>query len=267
MPSPCEPSVTASALAAAAASRCATALALLVVLSGCGSTAIDPTPSSAAPVLSAPVVVSAPAAPPVDVATPMDAVSRRLLAHHEQLRLMSAADLAQEINRVAALAPGPDASLQLAMALLQTRNGGELNRAIGLVDPIAKSAAPEQRPWQPFARLLLSRLQELRRLEDLLDRRNQELRDSQREVKQLNEKLEALKAIERSLAPAAGLPLVPSPSPTPTPATTAAPAAPASTVPPSAAAVPSASNGAISPGAPVASGAATPAAPPARRSP
>jgi hypothetical protein len=55
--------------------------------------------------------------------------------------------------------------------------------------------------WQPIARLLLARLQELRRLEDLLDRRNQELRDSQRDVKQLSEKLEALKAIERSLAP------------------------------------------------------------------
>jgi hypothetical protein len=84
---------------------------------------------------------------------------------------------------------------------MQTRNGGELGRAIGLVEPVVKGTSADLRPWQPFARLLLSRLLELRRLEDLLDKRNQELRDSQREVRQLNEKLEALKAIERSLAP------------------------------------------------------------------
>jgi len=150
-----------------------------------------------------PVIATAPSPvrEPVDAATPSDLASRRALAHHEQLRSLPLNELAQEIARLSALPPAPDTSIDLAMALLLTRNGGEQNRAIGLVEPLARGVAPETEAWQPIARLLLARLQELRRLEDLLDRRNQELRDSQREVKQVNEKLEALKAIERSLAP------------------------------------------------------------------
>ncbi len=157
-------------------------------------TVVTPTP---------PAITAAPSAPhaPVEVATPVDLASRRALANHEQLRALPPNELAQEIARLSALPPTPDNAIDLAMALLLTRNGGEQLRAIGLVEPLAKGATPDAEAWQPVARLLLARLQELRRLEDLLERRNQELRDSQRDVKQLNEKLEALKAIERSLAP------------------------------------------------------------------
>ncbi|MDO9315581.1 MAG: hypothetical protein Q7T97_13670 [Burkholderiaceae bacterium] len=190
--------------------------ALSIGLSACTSFRSDDRPLPVARAASAPEVVAVPApamdaasAPPaalaasapVDAATPGDLVSRRLLAYHDQVRGLSPNDLAQEINRLAALPVAPDTSLELALTLMQTRNGGELNRAIGLVDPLTKGSSPDQRAWQPFARLLMSRLLELRRLEDLLDKRNQELRDSQRDVRQLNEKLEALKAIERSLAP------------------------------------------------------------------
>jgi hypothetical protein len=197
-------------------------LACLAVLSiglpACTSFRADDRSGPAARAASAPLVIAQPlplpamdaaSVPPsapaasaaVDPATPGDLVSRRLLAYHDQLRALSPGDLIQEIARLSALPVAPDISLELALALMQTRNGGELNRAIGLVDPLIKGNLPEQRQWQPFARLLLARLLELRRLEDLLDKRSQELRDSQREVRQLNEKLEALKAIERSLAP------------------------------------------------------------------
>ncbi len=171
------------------------------------------TPPPAPVVEVVPTVVVVPAEP-VDPATPVDLASRRLLAYHDQLRVLPPNELAQEIARLATMPAAPDTSLELALALMQTRNGGELNRAIGLVDPIAKNGSIELRPWQSFARLLLSRLLELRRLEDLLDKRNLELRDSQREVRQLNEKLEALKAIERSLvnrqsAPSSSVPPAP----------------------------------------------------------
>lgn len=176
-------------------------------VSGCSMWQRAPAPIAvAAPAVIAappPVTVTTPSAAreQVDAATPSDLASRRALANHEQLRGLPLNELAQEIARLSALPPAPDTSIDLAMALLLTRNGGEQNRAISLVEPLARGSTPEGEPWQPIARLLLARLQELRRLEDLLDRRNQELRDSQREVKQLNEKLEALKAIERSLAP------------------------------------------------------------------
>lgn len=181
--------------------------AAIISLSACSALHREPPPVAppvppvAAPL--PPVVTPAPtpAHEPLETATPSDLASRRALAHHEVLRAMPPNELAQEIARLSALPPAPDTSIDLAMALLLTRNGGEQNRAISLVEPLARGATAEAEPWQPIARLLLARLMELRRLEDLLDRRNQELRDSQRDVKQLNEKLEALKAIERSLAP------------------------------------------------------------------
>ena len=185
----------------------AAAISGLVGVSGCSVLQREPVPVVApAPVVIAappPVVAPAPSPlpTPLDAATPSDLASRHALAVHEQLRGLPPHELAQEIARLSALPPAPDTSIELAMALLLTRNGGEQNRAMALVEPLAKGATAESEAWQPIARLLLARLLELRRLEDLLDRRNQELRDSQRDVKQLSEKLEALKAIERSLAP------------------------------------------------------------------
>jgi len=94
--------------------------------------------------------------------------------------------------------------------LAQTRNSADTARALGLVEPIARNPTPEQQPWQALARLLHARIAEQRRLEDQLERQGAQLRESQRSVQQLNEKLEALKAIERSLnnraAPAASAP-------------------------------------------------------------
>lgn len=185
----------------------ALALAAALGLTACSLWRHAPPPAATAlppAVASVPTVAPPPPNPvhePVDAATPSDLASRRALANHEVLRAMPPSELAQEIARLSALPPSPDTSIDLAMALLLTRNGAEQNRAIGLVEPLARGANADAEAWQPIARLLLARLQELRRLEDLLERRNQDLRDSQRDVRQLNEKLEALKAIERSLAP------------------------------------------------------------------
>jgi hypothetical protein len=191
------------------------AVAAAIGVSGCSILRREPPPVAApAPAViatPAPMVTAAPTPPrePIETATPSDLASRHALANHEQLRGLPLGELAQEIARLSALPPTPDTSIDLAMALLLTRNGGEQNRAISLVEPLARGSTVDAEAWQPIARLLLARLQELRRLEDLLDRRNQELRDSQRDVKQLNEKLEALKAIERSLAPRPISPVAP----------------------------------------------------------
>ena len=167
------------------------------------------------------VVVPAPPAQP----EPADVAARRLLAYHEQLRQMPPQDLANEINRLNAAvsatptAAPPDAVLELALALSQQHNGGDVARAVALLEPVARSSAPELAPWQPLARLLLSRVLEQRRLEEALARESARNREQQRTLQQLNEKLEALKAIERSMANRP-------PSGGPAPATPAAPAVP-----------------------------------------
>jgi DNA repair ATPase RecN len=57
----------------------------------------------------------------------------------------------------------------------------------------------EAQALHPLARLLASRYNELRRADEQLERQNQAVRDLQRRLEQTNERLEALKAIERSL--------------------------------------------------------------------
>ncbi len=187
---------------------------LVLLAAGCALQVPAPAPAPAAPA-PAPLVAAAapPAPPPVQAPMPAqptpqdrsDAATRRVLAYQEQVRALSGAELAAEVGRLSAQLPSHQgaawaaSALELALALAQTRNPGDLTRAIGLVDPVARSAAPEFQPWQPVARLIAMRLAEQRRLEEQLERQAQQLRESQRNVQQLNEKLEALKAIERSL--------------------------------------------------------------------
>ena len=185
---------------------CGSVVAGALVLSACSAFQTSPpvqkAPVAAAPA-SAPAVVLVPAPPPPP--DPADVAARRFLSYHEQLRQMSSADLANEITRlngvvsVTATAAPADAVLELSLALAQQRNPGDLARAVALLEPIGKSSAPELAPWQPLARLLLGRVAEQRRLEDQLAREVAQRRDQQRTLQQLNEKLEALKAIERSM--------------------------------------------------------------------
>lgn len=164
------------------------------------------------------VPVRVPVEMQVQVFEPTDAAARHVLAYFERVRAMPAAELQKELARLADTPSTPAAVMEQALALGFTRGPNDLQRALALLDALLRSTAPDVAPWHPLARLLQARYQEQRRIEDLLDRQNQRLLDAQRRLDQLNEKLEALKAIERSLAPRTAVPLPPS-----------APAAPAST--------------------------------------
>ena len=73
-------------------------------------------------------------------------------------------------------------------------------RALGLVQRVLGNTGAAAQPLHPLARLLEARLLQQRRLEDQLDRQAQQLRDTQRRNDQLSERLEAVRAIERSLS-------------------------------------------------------------------
>lgn len=194
-------------------------LGLCGLLTACGTLPAAPPVASAPPVDARPVAVAVPppaqpvpsahaasAPPPAPPAVRpdfADAAARRLLAYQEQLRQLPAGELGAELTRqnaaLAASGNAPAVALELSLVLAQTRNPADTQRALALLDPIARTPTPEQQPWQGLARLLLVRLVEQRRLEEQLERQAGQLRESQRNVQQLNEKLEALKAIERSL--------------------------------------------------------------------
>lgn len=191
-------------------------LALSTLLSAC-------TVPSAAPVMATPpappappAVSSAPPAPPpalrpveAEPQAPATQMQPRapgplnnMLAHADRVRGLSAADLSAEVARLNDAAGSanndPTLLMQQAIALAQTRNAADLARALGLMQRAAADTSETGRALQPLARLLVARYQEQRRVEDERDRQGQQLKDAQRRIDQLNDRLEALRAIERS---------------------------------------------------------------------
>ena len=188
-------------------------------LTGC---ATAPTPPNAAPVTAAHAVEAAaePAtAPPAPLAAESDEPTtapkdllRDTLAYADRTLGASTTDLARETARLSDLDESkPSRALRLALVLAQTRQPVDTARALGLVQRTL--ANPAAQDLHSLARLLEARLTQQRRLEEQLERQTQQLRDAQRRNDQLSERLEAVRAIERSLTtrPTPAAPATPSP--------------------------------------------------------
>ena len=79
-------------------------------------------------------------------------------------------------------------------------------RAQALLQRVLGQNEPDARALHPLARLIAPQLAETRRADEQLERQAQQLRDAQRRIDVLNERLEAVRTIERSLpsVPASG---------------------------------------------------------------
>jgi signal transduction histidine kinase len=194
-----------------------------------------PTPSSAPAQVRAdppapapdPLVPTTPAVPAVSMpvqgglpgaARPdSSAVSHGILVYAERLRRLPSAELTQEVarlNDIQDTARQPSDDLQLALALAQTRAPNDLTRAQALAARVLNNPRDDARSLHPLAGLLAARLAEQRRVEEQLAQQTQQLREQQRRIDQLNERLEAVRAIERSLT---SRPAPPNGSPKPQP--------------------------------------------------
>ena len=162
-----------------------------LLLSGCA------VPSAARPTASAPPAEVARVAPPSPAAS-LPAPLAAALDYADRVRGLAPAELPAEVARLSLLSE-PLAQLQLTLALLQLRQLPELLRAQDTLVRLLGNQEAAAQALHPLARLLAARLAEQRRLEDLLDKQNQQTRELQRRLDQTNERLEALKAIERSL--------------------------------------------------------------------
>lgn len=141
---------------------------------------------------------NAPATPPA-ATSPLAAA----LLYADRLRTMGPGELAAEQAQIGEPGSSAERQMQLALVLSQTHVPVDTARALGLLQRVAASNAPEAIELRPLARLLAGRLHEARRLEDQADRLAQQLRESQRRIDVLNDRLEAMRAIERSLTPRA----------------------------------------------------------------
>lgn len=201
--------------------RASAGLLALVLLTACGTRhALPDSPQEAAPKTAMPVTagagksesavqtVASPAMPPASApaSSPSAEAVVRLLSYADRLRSMPTADLNQEIARLGNPMASPE-QLQLALALGQLHQTPELIRAQELLTRILNNPTAEAQILHPLARLLAARYGEQRRLEDQLEKQIQQVREVQRRLDQTHERLEALKAIERSLTsrPPAGL--------------------------------------------------------------
>jgi hypothetical protein len=140
-----------------------------------------------------------------------------LLVYADKVRPLGGNELANEISRLGEPGEQPLVQMQLAMLLAQTRSPADLARALGLLQRVIANPANEAQALHPLARLLAARYQEQRRVEDDRDRQAQQLRDSQRRIDQLTDRIEALRAIERSFSrpnnPPPVAPAAPKPAP------------------------------------------------------
>ncbi|MEC5213519.1 hypothetical protein RCH06_002069 [Polaromonas sp. CG_9.5] len=175
----------------------ATALLTGCTLPAAPKLAPDATPTTAMPPAARPGKL---AFPPLAAPNPAPANEGllRALAYADRVRTLSATELGQEVARLNHPVVPLD-QLQLALALSQLRQPSELTRAQELLSRLLVNTDAQAQALHPLARLLAARYGEQRRLEDLLDKQTQQTRDAQRRLEQTQDRLEALKAIERSL--------------------------------------------------------------------
>ncbi len=146
-----------------------------------------------------PVNVPAPPAPP-PVAAPAlpPPASKTVLDYAEQLAALPSAELPREIGRLGDPGDSPVRQMQLALALGMTGLPSDLMRAQQLLNRVAENPGVDT-SLRPLARLLATQYASQRRADEQIERQNLQLRDAQRRVDQLSDRLEAMRAIERSL--------------------------------------------------------------------
>jgi len=128
------------------------------------------------------------------------------LAYYQFLSRLSAAELSRERMVLAALPQNPNTHLRTAMLFGHPRGPLDLGKATQQLELVLKSNDPAAVSLQPLARLLADNYAERQKAEGQLDRQGQQLKDSQQQLKdsqrkalELQEKLDGLADIERTL--------------------------------------------------------------------
>lgn len=123
-----------------------------------------------------------------------------VIGYHQSLGRMSAGEQARQRSTLGGHPVTPANQVRLAMLLATPRQGAEYGRAIGLLEGVLKSSDAQAVALHPLARLLAEQYGERQRLDGLLDRQAQQLKESQRQTAELQEKLDSLADIERTLS-------------------------------------------------------------------
>jgi hypothetical protein len=126
-----------------------------------------------------------------------------LLAYNAHLRKLSPAELGRELQRINGNPASPSNNVRRAMALSLTRDPIDLAKAEAQLWNVMGDNSVEAEKLKPLVQVLVGHYSDLRRVADGAEKSSVQAKEAQRKVDQLNDKLEALKNIERSL-PAGG---------------------------------------------------------------
>ncbi len=198
-----------------------------VALTGAATIACTTTPAPTPDAAKAPDPATAmPAQTAVAVATPAEALQAPtpapaprplsfrstddMLRYMAELGTLTSAGLSAELAALGDPGNDVDKQLRVALTLINHRRSADTAKALGLLQKVEASSDAIVEPLKPLVRVLEARLMEQRRLEDQADRQAQVVREYQRKIEALNRRLEAMRAIERSLSPN---PMTPSATP------------------------------------------------------
>lgn len=123
------------------------------------------------------------------------------LAYYHGLSRLSGAELGRERMVLSAVPQTPYTQIRMAMLLGHPRVQQDLGKGLALLDSVLKSNDPAAVPFHPLARQVADNYQERLKLEGQLDKQGQQLKESQRKAGELQDKLDSLADIERTLTP------------------------------------------------------------------
>lgn len=125
------------------------------------------------------------------------------LAYYQSLQRMSATEISRERSTLGVHSTAPLNQLRLAMLLGYPRAAQDLYRALALLEGVLKSSDPVAQSLHSIARLLADNYAERLRLDVQAEKQGaqlkEQLKESQRKTGELQEKLNGLADIERTL--------------------------------------------------------------------
>ena len=123
------------------------------------------------------------------------------LGYYQGLARMTPAELGRERMVLVAVPQTPYTQVRLAMLLGHPRVQQDLGKGLALLDSVLKSSDPAAQLFHPLARQVADNYLERLKLEGQVDKQGQQLKESQRKVAELQDKLDSLADIERTLTP------------------------------------------------------------------
>ncbi len=130
-----------------------------------------------------------------------DTTPEAALAYYQGIYRLTPSELGRERSILQAVPQTPYTQVRMALLLGHPKAQQDLGKALAILDGLLKSNDPAALPFHPLARALTDNYLERARLDSQLERQGGQLKDSQRKASELQEKLDSLADIERTLTP------------------------------------------------------------------